>query len=143
MNRDGEDKPKTEPVIARADLGVPARLLPPGLASQYFVETFYEDQVMQLVTEDPSRITFLERVAPALHSHFGCDARLMLAAPWSLFDPIGPELHVVVYTGLSESDAAAANKHLQREWSNQARAAGVQFDITPMSRVRALEQRQP
>ena len=119
---------------ATADLGVPATLLPSSLAGQYVVESHYEDEIMNLIQTEPSRLSFLEKLAPELRGLFGENARLMLAQLWSLFDPIGPELHVVVYTWLDERGVRTALDALRKAWNEKATQVGVHIMVTRMYR---------
>jgi hypothetical protein len=117
---------------SNADLGVPPILLPTELANDYLVETHYEDDILRLIGAEPSRSSFLRRVAPDLRSFFGRDARLMLAQLWSLKDPIEPQLHLIVYTWLDETAAQNALDLLRSKWSAEADHARVRMLVTRM-----------
>lgn len=99
----------------RPDFGSRSALLPEPLTKLYFVESSFEEEVATLVANVPGRAAFLAQVAPKLYEYFGCDARLMLAAPWSLFEPIGPVLHVVIYTELDPPAASRQLKQFERD----------------------------
>lgn len=111
-----------------ADLGVPARLLPPELATAYVVESDYEDEVLKLIEAEHARGAFLLRAAPDLRALFGEEARLMLAQLWSLFEPIGPVLNLIVYTWLPETKAEAGLDKFDERWGLSERA-GVEVVV--------------
>lgn len=117
----------------RTDFGVPARLLRSNVAAHYVVETFFEDSIVKLLQEVPARTEFILEAAPVLHRYFGCEARLMLAAPSRLFEPIGPVLHVVIYTTLSKEEARARYALFVHEWLDGRSALGIEFVPTPVA----------
>ena len=130
-----------EPLQVRADLGAPGRELPPDLAASYFVETSFGDEVAGLIAARSGRAPLLKRLAPVLHERFGCDARLMLAAPWSLFEPIGPRLQITVFTALDESSAAKAASEIETAWSTDLKENELILLPIPLSRLSENDRR--
>lgn len=114
----------------RPDFGVRDEQLPGPLIASYFVESSYGDVVHGLVAVS-GRTAFLASAVPVLHEYFGCDARLMLAAPWRLFEPIGPILTVVIYTKLTKDSALDAHRRLKSEWLAEAKTLGI--DVVPVA----------
>jgi hypothetical protein len=125
-------------VDARADLGSRSEL-PGGLRDEYVVESSYEDQVRELLVQVPTRVRFLEQAAPRLHALFGCNSRLMLAAPWSLFEPIGPMLQIVVFTALAEGDTKVATANFLEEFQQQISVNGATLAPIPILRLSASD----
>jgi hypothetical protein len=111
----------------RTDFGWLPQMLPVPLAEHYFVESFYEDSVVKLLEELPARKDLLIEAVPVLHQFFGCDARLMLGALWSLAEPIGPVLHVVIYTITTRTEAEAKYSEFTRAWLAGRDAHGIKF----------------
>lgn len=112
-----------------ADLGVTPRILRAELAVTYFVETHYEDQIVQLIDDDPRRFALLQELAPHLPQLFGRDARPMLAQHWSLFEPIEAELHLYVYTRLDEPRAVQALETLRQRYAAEVDAAHIYLHV--------------
>jgi hypothetical protein len=120
-----------------ADLGVRSERLPAGLGAEYYVESSYEDEVLELLANDLRRVTLLRSLAGPMNDAFGCDSRLMLAAPYRLFDPIGTFLQLVIFTHLTESESDLAFKRVMASHDADLTRCGVELVPIPVSRLKA------
>lgn len=63
----------------------------------------------------------------------------MLASLWRLHDPVRSELHLIVYTWLSEALAGDALSGLRARWLTPVQNTGIHIRVIRMYRARAGE----